>query len=116
MRENGRRWHFLIDENLPPALCDVIRAHGHTATHVHDVGLGRAADLEIWKRCNRDRAVIVTKDRDFASLAINQPEACAVILVCLGNVRRRPLLAKFESVMQKLIRALDNGDKVIEIA
>jgi hypothetical protein len=39
-----------------------------------------------------------------------------VILVRLGNLKRGALLAKFESLMQKLICALDNGDKIIEIA
>jgi len=60
--------------------------------------------------------VIVTKDRDFASLALNQPEACPVIFVRLWNLRRGALLAKFESLMQNLVNALDNGDKIIEIA
>ena len=75
-----------------------------------------AADIEIWKRGCLDRAVIVTKDKDFASLAISRPDLCPVILVRLGNLRRGPLLAKFESVMQKMIQALDNGDRFIEIA
>ena len=33
-----------------------------------------------------------------------------------GNLRSGPLLAKFESVMQNLIEALNNGDRLIEIA
>ena len=41
---------------------------------------------------------------------------CPVIFVRIGNLRRGPLLAKFESVMQDLIQALNNGDKIIEIA
>jgi len=35
--------------------------------------------------------------------------------VRIGNLHRGQLLAKFESVMQNLIHALDNGGKVIEI-
>jgi hypothetical protein len=31
-------------------------------------------------------------------------------------LRRGALLAKFESLMQNLVNALDNGDKIIEIA
>jgi predicted nuclease of predicted toxin-antitoxin system len=112
----SKRWHFLIDANLPPALCAVFRARGFGAAHVHELGMEQAPDLAIWRRCLRDDAVIVTKDRDFASLALNQPEACPVVFVRLGNLRRGALLAKFESVMQNLIDALDNGDKIIEIA
>jgi predicted nuclease of predicted toxin-antitoxin system len=75
----------------------------------------QAADIEIWKRGHLEQAVIVTKDKDFASLAIIRSDLCPVILVRIGNFRRGPLLAKFESVMQNLVYALDNGDKVIEI-
>jgi predicted nuclease of predicted toxin-antitoxin system len=116
MKHESKRWHFLIDANLPPALCAVFSAHGYGATHLQDLDMEQAADLAIWKRCDRDQAVIVTKDRDFASLALSQPEACPVILVRVGNLRRGALLAKFDSVMQNLVNALDNGDKIIEIA
>jgi predicted nuclease of predicted toxin-antitoxin system len=116
MSDVGNQWRFLIDANLPPALCDVFRSRGYRAAHVHKLGMGQAPDLAIWKRCHRDKAVIVTKDRDFASLAMNQLEACPVIFVRSGNLRRGALLAKFKSVMQNLIHALDNGDKIIEIA
>jgi predicted nuclease of predicted toxin-antitoxin system len=109
-------WHFIIDANLPPALCSVFRARGYAAAHVQQLGMQQAADLAIWRRCQRDKAVIVTKDRDFASLAMSQLKACPVIFVRSGNLRRGALLAKFESVMQNLIDALDSGDKIIEIA
>jgi hypothetical protein len=38
---------FLIDASLPRATGDVIRAHGHRATDVRDIGLGTASDREI---------------------------------------------------------------------
>jgi predicted nuclease of predicted toxin-antitoxin system len=56
------------------------------------------------------------EDKDFASLAINRSDLCPVIFVRIGDLRRGPLLAKFESVMQNLTQALNNGDKIIEIA
>jgi len=116
MNGENKRWHFLIDANLPPVLCGVFRAQGYTAVHVQELGMEHAADIEIWKRGHLEQAVIVTKDKDFASLAISRSDLCAVIFVRIGNVRRGPLLAKFESVMQNLIQALNNGDKIIEIA
>ena len=91
------------------------RAHGYAATHVQDLNMEQATDIEIWKPGHIVQAVIVTKDKDFPSLAIRRTDTCPVIFVRIGNVRRGPLLAKFESVMQNVILALDNGDKVIEI-
>jgi predicted nuclease of predicted toxin-antitoxin system len=116
MAVENKRWHFLIDANLPPRLCESFRAHGYTAAHIQDLGMEHAADIEIWKRGHLEQAVIVTKDKDFASLAIIRSDLCPVIFVRLGNLRRGPLLAKFESVMQNLMQALNNGDKIIEIA
>jgi predicted nuclease of predicted toxin-antitoxin system len=116
MTDKDRGWHFLIDANLPARLCEFFRAQGYTAAHVQELGMEQAADIEIWKRGHLDHAVIVTKDKDFASLAISRSDLCPVIFVRIGNLRGGPLLAKFESVMQNLIQALNNGDKIIEIA
>ncbi len=74
-----------------------------------------ARDIDIWKRGHLEQAVIAAKDKDFASLAISRLDACRIIFVRIGNLRRGALLAKFESVMQNLVQALDSGDKIIEI-
>jgi predicted nuclease of predicted toxin-antitoxin system len=115
MSGDMEKWHFLIDANPPPRLCDFFRAQGYKASHLRDLGMERAADFDIWKQAYVEQAVIVTKDKDFASLAISRPDICPVIFLRVGNVRRGPLLAKFERVMQNLVHALDSGDKHIEI-
>ena len=101
MAVENKRWRFLIDANLPPALCEVFRAQGFTAVHVQELGMEHAADIEIWKRGHLEQAVIVTKDKDFASLAIIRSDLCPVIFV---------------RIVQNLMQALNNGDKIIEIA
>ncbi|MFZ0571793.1 MAG: DUF5615 family PIN-like protein [Rhodomicrobium sp.] len=115
MAGHRKKWRFLIDANLPPRLCDFFRAKGYDAAHLKDLAMERAADIAIWKQAYRDKAVIVTKDKDFSSLAISRPDVCAVILVRGGNVRRQVLLARFESVMHDLINALDSGENIIEL-
>ena len=47
MAVENKRWHFLIDANLPPVLCGVFRAQGYIAAHVQDLGMEHAADIEI---------------------------------------------------------------------
>jgi predicted nuclease of predicted toxin-antitoxin system len=115
MTGQRKKWCFLVDGNLPPRLSDFFRAQGYGAMHIKELAMERVADIEIWKRAYREEAVIVTKDKDFASLIISRADVCSVIWVRMGNVRRGPLLAKFESAMQDLIQALDNGDKLIEL-
>ena len=38
---------FLIDEMLPPATARMLRADGHDAVHVAEVGLAATADLYV---------------------------------------------------------------------
>ena len=61
---------FLVDNQLPLALCHFITAQGCDCQHVLDVGLAHASDLVIWElcQCRKDR-VIVSKDEDFFHLA-----------------------------------------------
>ena len=38
---------FLIDAQLPPALCGWLRDRGHEAVHVSEIGMGSASDAVI---------------------------------------------------------------------
>ncbi len=39
-----------------------------------------------------------------------------MVFLRIGKHRCLPLLAKFETVLQNLVRALDNGDQSIKVA
>lgn len=41
---------FLVDAQLPPALCGWLRARGHDAVHVVDIGMLAASDASIAAR------------------------------------------------------------------
>ena len=41
---------FLIDAQLPPALCRWLETRGHEAEHVFELGMGTATDAEIAER------------------------------------------------------------------
>lgn len=56
---------FLIDAQLPPALCGWLRERGHEAVHVFDVGMVAASDDEIAARAEADDAVLVSQGRRF---------------------------------------------------
>ena len=57
---------FLVDAQLPPALAHWLREAGHEAQAVRDIGLRDASDTIIWHHARATRAIIVTKDEDFA--------------------------------------------------
>lgn len=64
---------FLIDAQLPPGLARWLGERGHRAEHVNELGLGAAPDSVIEARARELRAVIWSKDADFADRARRTP-------------------------------------------
>jgi len=62
--------NFLIDAQLPPALCGWLRERGYGAVHVFEIGMVAAGDAEIAARAEADGAVLVSKDEDFVTLRL----------------------------------------------
>jgi len=107
---------FLIDAQLPPALARWLGDKGFVAEHVADLHLESARDAEIWFLAESTGAVIVTKDEDFARLAVMNPNGPRVIWVRTGNSTKRALLAWMERAWPLIVEALDKEESVIEIA
>ena len=105
---------FLVDEQLPPALVDHLRKAGHQADHVFAIGLSE--DAEIWAYALRRKAVIVTKDQDFAALAQRAPLGPPVVWIRLGNTTNRTLWHAFQPLLSELLEALASGERLIEIS
>jgi predicted nuclease of predicted toxin-antitoxin system len=59
---------ILLDQNVPPQVCDFVREHKPSweVRHVSDVGLRGATDDSIFHWAQRDGSIIVTFDEDFA--------------------------------------------------
>ena len=59
--------HFLVDEDLPRSTARVLRAEGHVADDVRDVGLRARSDQEVFQHAQDYNAVLVTADKGFAN-------------------------------------------------
>jgi predicted nuclease of predicted toxin-antitoxin system len=59
---------ILLDENIPPLVCEFVRERkpAWTVRHVRDVGLRGARDDTIFKWAQHDGSIVVTFDEDFA--------------------------------------------------
>jgi predicted nuclease of predicted toxin-antitoxin system len=64
---------FLVDASLPRAAGDVIRAHGHQATDVRDIGLGTASDQDIADHARGHQLALITGDQDFGNVLAFPP-------------------------------------------
>ena len=60
---------FLIDANLPLALKKILSLHGD-AVHANDIRLGHANDEVLAQRALREKAILVTRDLEFANPAM----------------------------------------------
>jgi predicted nuclease of predicted toxin-antitoxin system len=106
---------FLVDNQLPLALCRFVTAQGCDCQHVLDIGLARAPDLVIWEYANKDDRVIISKDEDFFHLA-GLPEAKGrLVWVRSGNCRSSVLLRELDRLWSHVMASLEAGERVVEI-
>jgi predicted nuclease of predicted toxin-antitoxin system len=59
---------FLVDEDLPRNLAELLRQRGHNAQDVRDVGLRGQADSRIFAYASQNELALVTADVEFAHI------------------------------------------------
>ena len=73
---------FLVDENLPPRLAELLAASGHDAVNVRDLNAASAPDSRIMELAAAGDRIVVSADTDFgALLAYARATRPSVILV-----------------------------------
>ena len=72
---------FLIDEDLPRSVGDLLRRYGHEAVDVRDIGLRGAKDSKIASYAQNNKLCIVTGDFDFSDIRNYPPKEYAGIVV-----------------------------------
>lgn len=106
---------FLVDAQLPPALAQLLRDHGHVAQHVTAIGPGDAPDRDLWQYALENESAIVTKDEDFSLMFAMRGERPPVVWVRIGNTRKAVLLTWFEPLIDQIVDLIENDQKLIEL-
>jgi predicted nuclease of predicted toxin-antitoxin system len=106
---------FLIDNQLPCALARLLTDLGHQGVHVLDIGLAQENDRAIWAYAALNGFVIVSKDADFADLAVLDPNRVRIVWVRIRNCRKAALLESFENALDTIERELNAGESLIEL-
>lgn len=104
---------FLVDAQLPPALCRWLRARGTAAVHVGEVGLLTASDVAIAAHAEAEGMALISKDEDFVYLRL--PKRFVLVWLRCGNATNRALAAWLEPRWEGVAALIAKGEQLVEV-
>ena len=105
---------FLVDMNLAIEVAVWLRAQGHDAVHLRELGLQELGDQAVLAKAIAEKRVVLTFDLDFADIATAAGEArIAVILFRLRSAQATRVIDRLREVLTSAPRALEKGAVVI---
>ena len=81
---------FLTDENISPRVVAFLRERGDDVLDVKEHGWQGKSDVFLLRKAWKAQRVILTHDRDFGTLAIDQHEPCYGVLYLRLRDQRAP--------------------------
>lgn len=106
---------LLIDAQLPPRLARRLRDLGHEAVHVGEIGLATAADELVWDAAVERKAVLVTKDHDFAVARAVSADGPVIVWIRLGNTTNDVLIARVAASLDAIEAAIGRAETIVEL-
>ena len=101
---------FLLNMNVPRALCRRLIAEGHECRHVCDIGMAQSSDVNIMEEARANGETIVTHDLDYGHLLAFSGEAApSVIIFRLRNTHPDNLFARIVSTWSEIEKPLVEG-------
>lgn len=99
---------FLIDNNLSPLLADALKAAGHDAVHLRDLGMQAATDHAVLEHARADERILVSADTDFGGLLARSGTSTPSVILIRRLAGRRAaeqaaiILANLDQVAEDL--------------
>ena len=101
---------FLLDACVPRRLAAWLRAAGHDAIHLLDLGLGQLSDREVFAKASAEKRIVVTFDLDFGEvMAFSDSPSAGVILFRLQNTTAPRLIERLQTVLADAQATLESG-------
>jgi predicted nuclease of predicted toxin-antitoxin system len=107
---------FLVDMNLATEVAVRLRAQGHDAVHLRELGLQELRDEAVLAKAVAERRVVVTFDLDFADIAAAAGETrAAVILLRLRSAQTARLVDRLRNVLASTRGWLPRATSVVAL-
>lgn len=104
---------FLVDAQLPPALCQLLRDAGHDAIHTSGLpAQNQTTDKAINEISVQHDRVVISKDTDFYYSHLLTQKPRKLLLIRTGNIGVRDLFDLFQRHLPAVIHALENNPLV----
>ena len=105
---------LLLDMNMPLAAGAWLRAEGHDAVHLRELGLERLADRRIVAYAGAENRVLVTCDLDFGDIVASSADPpSSVVLLRLKSLRHSWLRQRLQVALAQTAEALEQGAIVL---
>jgi predicted nuclease of predicted toxin-antitoxin system len=93
---------FLLDENIPYALIELLQRRGFDVQHLKKMGKQGAKNGEVYEVAENERSWIVTRDADFQNLRrFYQYNVAGIILFKLTRSKTEYLLSAMARLLDK---------------
>jgi predicted nuclease of predicted toxin-antitoxin system len=103
---------LLLDMNMSPKVAERLRAEGHDAVHLRDLGLGHLQDDDVFTHAKIDQRIVVTFDLDFGEI-VGLGAGTGVILLRLRSVRLAHVRQRISVALTEATEALNAGAVVL---
>jgi predicted nuclease of predicted toxin-antitoxin system len=95
-------------------LADWLRAEGHDAAHIREIGLADLPDREVFAEAAKQDRIVVTFDLDFGEIAdLAGAKGAKVVLLRLRLARQQFLRHRLQVVIAQAAEALAAGATVV---
>jgi predicted nuclease of predicted toxin-antitoxin system len=106
-----------VDAHISPAVAKWITAElGHPAQSVRDLGLRSAKDKDIFAAAREAKAIVLTKDVDFAEMVDRLGPPPSVIWITCGNTSNAALRSLLKTTLPRAVELITKGDRLVEIS
>jgi predicted nuclease of predicted toxin-antitoxin system len=106
---------FLIDNNLSPVPAVLLKAAGHDAVHLRELGMQAATDEAVLAHARSESRVLISADTDFGGLLARSgaPSPSVLLIRRLAGRRAVDQSAIIQANLEQVAEDLETGAIVV---